>query len=141
MQLASEAASSNRAFWAKHLAGYQTPQQLQAPEDRQPVPSSRIHIHLDAAAVNHLAEEAARSGATLFMVLAAAFAQAILQSLQLSDLIFTATTSLRRIPGLQECIGCLIDSVPFRVTSSQSASSRQNIVEQVCLASRPASAR
>ncbi|KAK9835497.1 hypothetical protein WJX74_001632 [Apatococcus lobatus] len=130
-QLATEALQSNRAFWAQELEGYRTPQQLQAAEDKQLVPSSLVNFHVNAATVDALTRKAAGCGATLFMMLAAAFAEAFSQSLSLRDLVFLRTSSLRRMPGLQDCVGCLVDTVPFRVTSLQSSPNQQSILQQV----------
>ncbi|KAK9817506.1 hypothetical protein WJX74_000338 [Apatococcus lobatus] len=130
MQLATEALQTNRAFWAKQLEGYRTPQQLQAAEDKQPVPSSLVDFHLNEATVDALTKEAAGRGATFFMMLAAAFAEAISRSLSLRDLVVLTTSSLRRMPGLQDCVGCLVDTVPVRVTGLQSSPNQQSILQQ-----------
>lgn len=131
MQIQSEAMARNRAFWADQLGGYETPRQLQGPENKQPVARSRVQFWLDAAEVDMMAQAAAKSGATLFMVLAAAYAGAVLQSLQLSDIVFTTTSSLRRMSGLQECIGCLIDTAPLHIKMPQASSDYQQLLKQV----------
>lgn len=128
IQLNSEAFARNRAFWAEHLAGYAAPPQLQPPEGTDPAARAEIQFRLD---VDGLTKAAANSGATLFMVLAAAYAGAILQSLQLSDIVIITTASLRRFPGLQDCVGCLLDIPPLRIRKPKASSDQPSLLEQV----------
>ncbi|KAJ1928323.1 hypothetical protein IWQ60_002145, partial [Tieghemiomyces parasiticus] len=107
-----------RTVWEDYLQGIEQPTTLLLPK-APAVSSTRTEYHIviynDAAHLQTLAQDC---GLTVYTLLKAAWAYLLHRYTGLSDIVFGNTVSGRALdlPGVDGVIGCLINTVPCRVT-------------------------
>jgi amino acid adenylation domain-containing protein len=107
-------------YWREHLAG-ELPAQLPTDHERPPVQRFRgaiEHLTIDGALVAELKELAHREGASLFMVLAAAFTVLLQRYSGQDDIVFGTPIDGRGRPELQSMIGYCLNAVVLRADAS-----------------------
>ncbi len=115
--LAGAALDSQLAFWRERLAG--APPLLELPTDRPRPPFQRLQgaseeIRLDAGLAAELGALARRSGATLFMVLLAAFQTLLARLSGQDDVVVGSPVAGRRFPELEGLIGLFVNTLALR---------------------------
>uniref|UniRef100_UPI00124DA0B8 non-ribosomal peptide synthetase n=1 Tax=Gemmobacter serpentinus TaxID=2652247 RepID=UPI00124DA0B8 len=105
-------------FWLGQLGGL-PPVPVQLPTDR-PRPAAQSHrgathsFDLDAATTAGLRRLAARHGATLFMVLNAAYAVLLARYSGQSDIVIGSPIANRRVPALESLVGFFVNTLVLR---------------------------
>ncbi|WP_285366263.1 non-ribosomal peptide synthetase [Streptomyces sp. CWNU-1] len=119
------------AAWRAHLSGLDQAT-LVAPADpaREPVTAEVVEVVLDEAASDRLRSFARGSGVTLNTVLSTAWALALSGMTGRDDVVFGATVSGRpaEITGVDQMIGMLMNTLPFRVSLRRDESLRELLV-------------
>jgi amino acid adenylation domain-containing protein len=116
--LAGEVLAGHLAYWRQALAG--APAQLSLPADR-PRPSERngrggrTRVWLPAAQVVGLQTAARRHGATLFMVLLAAFDVLLARLSRQDDVVVGSPVANRGRVEIEALIGCFVNTLALRV--------------------------
>ncbi|MDR0810005.1 MAG: amino acid adenylation domain-containing protein, partial [Gemmobacter sp.] len=127
-------------FWLDQLGGLPpVPVQLPLDRPRPPAQSHRGATHsfdLDAATAAGLRSLAARHGATLFMVLNAAYAVLLARYSGQSDIVIGSPIANRRIPALEPLVGFFVNTLVLRhqVDVSQPFSGLLDQVRRTALA-------
>lgn len=116
------------AFWRRELAG--APEALTLPTDRPrpPLPSYRggaVPFALQAAATERLERLAREEGATLFMVLLAAFAALLGRRAGQPEVVVGTSVANRAHPDTEGVLGLFVNQVPLRVDLSAEPSFRR----------------
>ncbi|MEH7829979.1 non-ribosomal peptide synthetase [Gemmobacter denitrificans] len=127
-------------FWLAQLGGL-PPVPVQLPTDR-PRPAAQSHrgathsLDLDAETTVGLRRLAARHGATLFMVLNAAYAALLARHSGQSDIVIGTPIANRRVPALEALVGFFVNTLVLRhqVEISEPFSALLNRVRQTALA-------
>ncbi len=116
--LAGEVLAGHLAYWRQALAG--APAQLSLPADR-PRPAERngrggrTRVWLPAAQVVGLQTAARRHGATLFMVLLAAFDVLLARLSRQDDVVVGSPVANRGRVEVEALIGCFVNTLALRV--------------------------
>jgi amino acid adenylation domain-containing protein len=126
-RLARPALQRQLDYWAEHLAG--APPALALPTDRRPSagPGRRgahINFRLPGAAVGGLRHVAGVCGATLFMVLVAAFAALLGRYADTDDVVVGVPAAGRVRRELEGLIGFFVNTLALRVRVDEGASFR-----------------
>ncbi|MFY9781042.1 MAG: amino acid adenylation domain-containing protein, partial [Candidatus Baltobacteraceae bacterium] len=105
------------AFWRERLAG--APPVLEFPADRPPaggrrLPAGVVPIALDEALGAALLEVANAAGASLFMLLHAAFASMLARWSGQTDLVVGTVTANRPYAEFEPVIGCFVNTLALR---------------------------
>ena len=108
------------AYWEEQLAGLP---QLELPADRPrpPVPTyrgGRATLDLAPDVVSGVRALADRSGVTLLIVLAAAFAATLHRYTRHDEIVVGTATTGRNAPGLAEVVGCFVNALVLRIDVS-----------------------
>jgi amino acid adenylation domain-containing protein len=117
-QMQGERLAAHLAYWREQLAG--APLTLDMPADRRrPVaPDYRgaaLNRRVPASVAEGLQALAQREGATLFMVLLAAFAVVLSRQSGQHDLVIGAPVAGRTRVELEPLIGCFLNHLPLRI--------------------------
>lgn len=123
-------------YWAKQLSG--APPELDLPVDL-PRPKLRtyrggtISFAIPQGVTASLRDLAREEGATLFMVLLAAFQTALARWSRQSDIVVGAPISERRHVESQDIVGLFVNILPLRIDLSGNPSFRAAVVQARCV--------
>ncbi len=109
------------AFWRRHLAGATAVLDLPTDRPRPPVQSlrgSRVPVTLSAELSAALAETARAAGATLYMVLLAAWSALLARLSGQDDLVVGTAVANRDRPELERLIGFFVNTLALRADLS-----------------------
>jgi amino acid adenylation domain-containing protein len=126
--LHSKVIDAQLAYWRDQLSG--APQQSQLPSDkpRPPIPSYKggvLRFHLPAPLTHALEDLARREGATLFMVVLAAYQILLSRWSGQHDIVIGSPTAGRNRPEVERLIGFFVNTLALRITSAPGMSFRQ----------------
>lgn len=115
----------DRAFWQQELSGappiLDLPTERPRPEDLREC-GERLEVQLDQDVLNAAAALARQKGATTFLVLLAAYQLWLQRISGQRDLVVGTTVANRDHPGLEDAIGCFLQTLPMRARVSESMS-------------------
>ncbi|HSF39387.1 MAG TPA: amino acid adenylation domain-containing protein [Thermoanaerobaculia bacterium] len=126
--LTGETLAAQAAYWRERLGGDPPPLELPTDRPRPPVEDHRGGTHglgLSPALTRSLAELGRREGATLFMVLLAAFQALLGRYSGQEDVVVGAPVSGRGNPETEGLIGLFLNTLPLRLSLAGNPSFRE----------------
>ena len=118
---AEHAMAEGLAYWTAQLATAPVPAELPTDHRRGAAPGGRARLRsylVPAALRDAAAELARREGATLFMVLLAAFKVLVHRTSGATDVVIGSPIAGRTQPELERMVGCFINTVALRTDLS-----------------------
>ncbi|RKP33755.1 hypothetical protein BJ085DRAFT_41021, partial [Dimargaris cristalligena] len=126
--LRSSDKQSAKSFWSEYLRGVEQPTELELPKPSRKPNSPRAELQMvllkNADTITQLAH---RMGFTPYVIIKAAWALLLSRYTGQLDVIFGNTVSGRALPlaDIESHLGCLINTVPFRVQADETMSVAQ----------------
>ncbi|MBN9381670.1 MAG: amino acid adenylation domain-containing protein [Chitinophagaceae bacterium] len=120
-RLSGDALSADRDHWLRVFRDEIPVLELPADLARPSVRSARgdsFHLTIDAALANELRQFAGRSGATVFMVMMAAYEILLYHYTGQEDMVIGTPVTGREDQGLEGQVGCYINTLPLRISFS-----------------------
>ncbi|MFA0964363.1 amino acid adenylation domain-containing protein [Roseivirga sp. BDSF3-8] len=118
---------AHKAYWEKELGGYRSATDFwnKSGYEAAPFEGGRSQTSLPAAVNKGLQEMAANEGGTLFMSLLTGVATWLHAYTGKRDFIIASDFAGRNIPGMEDQVGCHLNSVPLRIRIQQGTSGRE----------------
>lgn len=124
-RMSADPSTMDRDYWLKVFSDGIPVLELPTDFARPPARSAggdSIHLTIDTACSNEIRQLAERSGTTVFMVMMAAFEILLYHYTGQEDIVIGTPVSGREHQGLEDQVGCYINTLPLRISFSGSDS-------------------